>query len=337
MDQYIISLIAQNVHLFKIVGYYVVFFSGLLECIPVVGFLIPGQTIIMIAGFFAKRKAFDFFTLLILASVGAIIGDILSFFAGRKYGDSLLKKHGSKFYIKDHHIENTKKLINNHPGKTLFFGRFNSITRSLAAFVAGTSKIETPVFLFYAIIGGIAWAATFVSIGYVFGKSFDVMGPAIGKFILFATLLAVAIIALVQYMKKKGYNLSFYDINMLVTSIVSLYTFSTIAQAVAKNSSLILSFDQRIYRFIPKIRGVFLDKLMLLLSQINTLNFAICALILIFILVIKKKYFDAGISLLSISTASILIYFVKIIVDRTRPENGLVSQCLWKIIQKSCC
>jgi len=326
MEHYILEVIANNSHIFSTLGYYIIFFSGLLESVPLFGFIVPGQTIIVIGGFFAKKRLFAFFLIFLIAALGAIFGDLISFFIGRKYGDGFLRKHGHKFFVKESLLHSTKKLVQSNPGKTLFFGRLNSVTRSLAPFLAGTSDIDIPTFLFYCITGGIAWAGIFVSVGYLFGKSFEIAAPVIGKFVLIATIIVALLIALVQYMKKRGFTLSQYNISMLVTNAVSLYVFAMIGQAVAKGSAIITAFDDRVYRTVPMLRTSTLDYIMIGVSKITELHFIIFAGVLCVLLFLLKRKKDAWVAVLALVFGNILVYATKIVFDRPRPLHALIYE-----------
>ncbi len=325
MEKIVLDFLSAHGPLFQTLGYYIVFVSGFLESLPVAGFIIPGQTIVVIGGFFAKRKAVAFLLMLAFAAVGAILGDVVSYYLGKKYGESFLRKHGGKFFVKESLIESTKKLVREHTGKALFFGRLNGVTRSLAPFIAGTSGIETSTFLFYCTSGCFAWATIFVSVGYIFGRSFEVAAPVIGKFIILATLIVGALILLVQYMKKRGFTLSRYDIQLLVTNIVSIYVFTSIGQALAKGSQIIGSFDMRTERIIDRLHSPLFDKVMLIIGNIGEVQLIVLVGLLCLLLHFEKRTRESISLTLSLLTGYILVFFTKIIFLRPRPPAGMIT------------
>ena len=185
-------------------GYPIIFMSALLEASPFFGIVVPGQTIIIIAGFFAKLHVFNLAYVIILSSIGAILGDLAGYILGRKYGYSFIKDYGKYFFFKKEYFTETKRLMNEHTGKTMVIGRFNSITRAFAPFVAGSSKVPLKRFLFYNVIGGISWGVFFSLVGYIFGKGYRIASRYIDQFLLvFFIIIAITTYFYISYRKRK--------------------------------------------------------------------------------------------------------------------------------------
>ena len=182
-------------------GYPIVFLAALLEASPFFGILIPGQTIVMIGGFFAKLGVLNIYYVIILSALGAIIGDFVGYILGRAYGYSFIKDYGKYFFFKEEYFKRTKELMNEHTGKTIIIGRFNSITRAFAPFVAGSSKVPFKKFFFYNIVGGISWGIFFSLVGYIFGKTYEVASKYINGFL--AAFFIAAMFAAYFYMGHK--------------------------------------------------------------------------------------------------------------------------------------
>ena len=177
-------------------GYWVVLLFATFEAAPLIGLLVPGMSIVIAGGFLARLGILDIGDVIFFAAVGAIAGDLIGYFIGRKYGYRFISKYGKYFFFKKEHLEKTKKLINKHTGKTLIIGRFNSLTRSFAPFVAGSTGVPLSKFLTYNIVGGISWAFVFVYIGYAFGQSYEIALKYIDKFTLIVVVLGLLIIYL---------------------------------------------------------------------------------------------------------------------------------------------
>ena len=186
-------------------GYLIIFITAMLEATPLFGLIIPGQSIVVVGGFLAKQSILDVGDIIFLAALGAILGDLIGYSLGKKYGYSFITKYGKYFLFKKEYFEKTKKIMNNHTGKSLIIGRFNSLTRAFAPFVAGSTNVPFSKFLLYNIIGGISWAALFVLIGYVFGKSYEVASKYFGRLILFTILISILIIYTYKFLKKREY------------------------------------------------------------------------------------------------------------------------------------
>src|SRR4051812_25096332 len=105
-------------------GYGLLAGSVVLEALPLIGSLIPGHVIIVMAGFFAKLGALNIWIVLITTILSAIIGDIIGFAMGRKWGEPFLQKFSKRLFIKEEYIERTRKLLDTHTGKAIIFGKF---------------------------------------------------------------------------------------------------------------------------------------------------------------------------------------------------------------------
>lgn len=183
-------------------GYWIILLSATLESSPIFGLLIPGQTIVILGGFFAKIGILDIGDVIWVASLGAILGDSIGYFLGKRYGYSFILKYGKYFLFKKEYYKKIKRLVNRHTGKTLFIGRFNPLTRAFAPFVAGTSDVGILKFFTYNIIGGISWAVFFTLIGFIFGKSYEIASKYIERVILIAIAFSVLIIYVYYRIKK---------------------------------------------------------------------------------------------------------------------------------------
>src|SRR3989344_1375300 len=153
-------------------NYIIMFFVAFLESIPFIGLIIPGQTLVAIAGFAAHAHVFQLHILIITLALAAMIGDGLSYILGRRYGLAFLRKWGKYFLFKEEYITKTEKIIRSHLGKSLIIGRMHSLTRCFAPFLAGVHRAPLPQFILYTILGGALWAMVFVYIGYFIGESF---------------------------------------------------------------------------------------------------------------------------------------------------------------------
>ncbi len=184
-------ILSMPIPIFQIWGYPIIFIFALLEASPFFGIFIPGQTIVILGGFYAKLDVLNLYYVIFLSSLGAIIGDLIGYILGRKYGYSFIEKYGKYFFFKKEYFERTKKLLNQHTGKTIIIGRFNSITRAFAPFVAGSSKVPFKKFFFYNIIGGVGWGVSFSLIGYIFGEGYGLASHYINGFLLVFFLFGV--------------------------------------------------------------------------------------------------------------------------------------------------
>jgi undecaprenyl-diphosphatase len=148
-----------------IFGYFLAFLAAFLEALPAIGLFIPGQTIVVVAGFLAHEGVIQFWLVATLACVGAILGDCVGYWAGRRFGTTVIQRPAF--------LDEVNELLRIHPIKTLVFGRFNSITRAFAPFVAGANHVRFGRFMIANVIGGVLWGLCWATLGYVFGASYE--------------------------------------------------------------------------------------------------------------------------------------------------------------------
>ena len=185
-------------------SYWIILLAAMLDASPLFGLLVPGQIFVITGGFLAKTGVLKIDDVIFVSALGAIIGDFIGYLLGKEYGYSFVARFGKYFFFKKEHFEKVKRLMNHHTGKTLIVGRFNSLARSFAPFIAGSTNVSFLKFSIYNIIGGISWAISFVMIGYVSGKSYEIASQYVGKFIFIAIVLGILIIYLYGFIKKRG-------------------------------------------------------------------------------------------------------------------------------------
>lgn len=198
-------MILENILLLKInfienFGYFLVIMAAFLEVSPLVGIFIPGSLVVFFAGFFAKLGILNFKIVIVLAIIGAILGDLGGYLFGRCAGKKFLHKFGKSFLIRREYIEIGADICRVHTGKALVFGRLNPVTRSVAPFIVGTHKVNFWRFAIFNIIGGVLWGILFSSLGYAFGHEFR-YAVDIEKWIVKVTLALVLLFYLIYFMR----------------------------------------------------------------------------------------------------------------------------------------
>lgn len=147
-------------------GYWIALLIAFLESIAFIGTFFPGSTAIALMGFLASRGYWDIGDLIWFSSVGAILGDFLSYYLGMK-GTRFFKDENK--YLKASHLEAGEEFFKKHGNKSVFLGRFLSPIRSIVPFVAGLSRMDIKKFLLWNILGGIGWSILHLYLGYFFG------------------------------------------------------------------------------------------------------------------------------------------------------------------------
>jgi membrane protein DedA with SNARE-associated domain/membrane-associated phospholipid phosphatase len=157
-----------------------------------VGLVVPGETVMLLGGAVAGQGAIDIYLLIAIAWFSAWLGDTTSFFLGRRLGREFVLTHGPRFGISHERFEKVEDYFGRHGGKTIFIGRWISLVRAFAPFIAGSSGMGYRAFVPYSILGTGLWASLHILIGYFFSRSIETAGhyAARGAAAL-ATLIAI--------------------------------------------------------------------------------------------------------------------------------------------------
>ena len=141
-----------------------------------IGFFLPGDNLILLAGILCKAKPdlmqLNYFTLVFFMIISAVLGNVSGYWFGRLAGEKLYKKKDGWFF-KQKQIEITKTYYNKYGGNfTLIIARFLPIVRTFAPIIAGVIKIDFFKFMLFNIIGAIAWIFGLTAIGYYLVQAF---------------------------------------------------------------------------------------------------------------------------------------------------------------------
>jgi membrane protein DedA with SNARE-associated domain/membrane-associated phospholipid phosphatase len=174
--------------------YLLVGFFAFAETGAFIGLVVPGETTMLLGGAVAGQGAVDVYLLIAVAWFAAWLGDTFSFFLGRRLGREFVLKHGSRVGISHERFEKVEEYFDRHGGKTIFIGRWISLVRAFAPFIAGSSGMNYRGFVPYSILGTGLWASLHILVGYFFSRSIETAGhyAARGAFLL-ATLIALVV------------------------------------------------------------------------------------------------------------------------------------------------
>ena len=159
-----------------------------------IGLVVPGETVMLLGGAVAGQGAIDIYVLIAIAWFAAWLGDTTSFFLGRRLGREFVIRHGPRFGISHERFEKVEDYFGRHGGKTIFIGRFVSLVRAFAPFIAGSSGMRYRAFVPYSILGTGLWASAHILIGYFFSRSIDTAAQYAGRgAFLLGTLIVVVV------------------------------------------------------------------------------------------------------------------------------------------------
>ena len=172
-------------------GYLVIFLGTTLESAAFLGFFIPGETLVVVAGALAALGILDLSDLIALVAVGAILGDNISYQLGRHLGHPWLVRYGGRVGLDHARLERVDAFYQRHGGAAVVLGRFVGFLRALVPFVAGAAGMSYPRFLCFNAAAGLAWAAAIVLLGYFLGGSWKIVQTWLGN----TGLVAVGVVA----------------------------------------------------------------------------------------------------------------------------------------------
>lgn len=310
---------------FSFLGYLILMIIAALEATPMFGFFVPGQVVAVGAGILAKIGSFKLLDVLFVLSVGAVIGDLIGYYIGNKYGEDFILKYGKYFYLKGENFQKTKDLIREHAGKTIIIGRFNSITRALTPFSAGATCIPFYKFLFFDIIGGISWAIFFTMLGYLFGHNYKAITGYFGEFFVIAFLIGALIVYAYKKINKKRHIFHRRHLYFLLINLFSLYTFAKMLENFV-DQELIINFDYWLNTEVALWRNPLLNKLMTFITYLGgTTTMIIGGVLLLGFFIYNKKWRYSLILIFSMILGKLSEVTTKHIIGRDRPNNPIIE------------
>jgi membrane protein DedA with SNARE-associated domain len=136
------------------------------------GIPLPGETALIAFGVLASQGHHSIVWVIVFAAAGAIIGDNLGYWLiGRLGGRELFERWGFLRRYSERFLPAAERLMEKHGGKTVFFGRFITVLRYTAAWVAGIGRMPWWKFLFWNAAGGICWATAVGLVAYYAGHA----------------------------------------------------------------------------------------------------------------------------------------------------------------------
>ncbi len=146
-----------------------------------IGFLLPGDSLLVVTGIVARSADWPILPLTISLCASAIIGDTIGYAIGAKAGPAIFNRPESRFFRRDHLLA-AKAYYERHGGKTIIIARFIPLIRTFVPVVAGAARMEYKAFLSFNVLGGIGWIVSMICVGYmlepllrqIFGENFQI-------------------------------------------------------------------------------------------------------------------------------------------------------------------
>jgi membrane-associated protein len=157
----------QLIRSFGTIGLFLIVFaeSGLL-----IGFFLPGDSLLFTAGLFAAKGDLNIVVILVGCFVAAVLGDQVGYVFGKRVGPSIFKRPNSRLF-KQEYVERANQFFEEHGAKTIVMARFVPIVRTFAPILAGVGTMPYRTFVAYNVLGGFLWAVGVTSLGYFLGDA----------------------------------------------------------------------------------------------------------------------------------------------------------------------
>lgn len=181
-------------------GYWVVFLGVLLEN---AGVPVPGETVLLAAGFFAAQGHFHLPLVMLVAACAAVLGDNLGYFAGRLMGRAMLERYGRILRLSPERLSRFDGFFNRHGAKTILIARFVTGLRVVAALLAGAARMRWGSFALYNCAGAVLWSIAISLLGYFFGHSWILLERWLGRVGLIIALIAALAIAITLLLRRR--------------------------------------------------------------------------------------------------------------------------------------
>ncbi len=182
-------------------SYIGIFLTVFAESGFLLGFFLPGDSLLFTVGILASQGLFDIRLLIILAIAGAILGDTFGYYVGKVFGTRLFNRPDSWLFKKEY-VERTEGFYKKYGKRTIIMARFVPIVRTFAPIMAGIGRMEYKVFLAYNVVGGIVWAGGLLAISYYLGTIFPGIEHYLTYIIIGIILLSVIPVAL-DFIRRK--------------------------------------------------------------------------------------------------------------------------------------
>lgn len=194
------------VSLITAVGYIGIFVSLFLENGVLIFFFLPGDSLLLTAGFLAGQGVLDIRILVVGSFITAILGYMAGYHIGIKYGLKLFENGDTRF-LKVKHLEQSRAFYKKHGPMALVLARFLPL-RSFVCFLAGVTEMPYGTFMIYNVIGAFLWAVLLPIIGYYLGQMIPLSDLKILTLVpvvaIIGTLICIQVIWMYHKRKKKA-------------------------------------------------------------------------------------------------------------------------------------
>jgi membrane-associated protein len=167
-----------------------------------VGFFLPGDSLLVTAGIFAAAGHLDIIALLLWVTLAAVVGDQLGYYIGYRTGPRIFRREDSLLFKRDHLLR-ARAFYERHGGKTIILARFIPVIRTFAPVVAGVGQMEYRRFVTFNVVGGVLWVWSMTLLGVTLGNAVPNIDEQIHVVIAIVVFLSI-LPAIIEYVRSRG-------------------------------------------------------------------------------------------------------------------------------------
>lgn len=300
-------------------GYLIVFIAALAEALPLLGFLVPGQAIIILAGAAAASGFLNIWVLILIAIPAGILGDALGFYVGRRYGRDFLERYGPRLRIGPAHLARSDALFAKYGPFALVIARFSFLTRAVGPILAGMARMRPAVFWPVNVLGAIAWSVAYSLLGFFFGVSFLYLQSALGRILAFTVVAVVGFYLFYRVLRKYAHHFTRDDFYIALLGVVAGAVFGVLADRVQK-LGMANVLDARLGAYTYELRDA---APLLRLAEIALAPEVLAAvsLALLVLLAMRRFVWEAVLVGLGVGGSVILVQILRPIFRMALPEG----------------
>ncbi|WP_343668301.1 VTT domain-containing protein [Chitinophaga sp.] len=182
-----------------------------------VGFFLPGDSLLFLAGFYGAMLSDSFFhmpliVIMTMVAVAGILGNAVGFWIGRKSGPLLFSRKDT-FFFKKKHLYQAKELYDKHGGGAIFLARFMPIVRTFAPIVGGIVQMDKKKFMFYNVVSSFVWVFSMMLAGHYLGKAFPGLQQHLELIIIILILITTLPVLIKLFFGKSKHAPPHADVN----------------------------------------------------------------------------------------------------------------------------
>lgn len=304
--------------------YALVFAATVLETLPGIGILVPGQLVVIAAGAAASLGEVRLLDLVVVAVFGAIAGDLLGYEIGRWGGKGLLMRVGGRVGLKEEHLTKAEHAFHNNAGFTMVLGRFNPLTRSVVPFAAGSMHYDRARFMLLTVPSAIVWAVPSVLVGYAFGESYRTVGALAGRFLAVALVAALVLYGSYRAIRALHERITKLEAAWLTLALVGTALFLVAAEDIVFQRGLV-NYDDEVAAFATRYFGA-AQPFFVAVSELGgvLVTGPIVAVVIVILLQHGQRNEAFRLGALYVAVEA-LVWFFKGFFERARPDGAVIE------------